>query len=42
MEHVFIIYIYINATANNVMLQLHLWHDFYGTAFQIKYKPYPA
>jgi len=24
MEHVFIIYMYINATANNVMLQLHL------------------
>jgi len=24
MEHVFIIYMYINATANNVTLQLHL------------------
>ena len=40
MEHVFIIYMYINATANNVMLQLHLWHDFYNIVFLIKHKPY--
>ena len=42
MEPVFIIYMYINAIANNVMLQLHLWHDFYNIVFQIKHKPYPA
>jgi len=27
---------YTNAVANNVMLQLYIWHDFYTTIFKIK------
>ena len=41
-EHVSVIYMYINAIANNVMLQLHLWHGFCNIVFQIKREPNPA
>jgi hypothetical protein len=41
MEHRYI-YMYINMVANSVMLQLHLWHDFYNTVFKIKHKLYRA
>jgi hypothetical protein len=39
-EHV--IFMYINAVANSVMLQLYLRHDFYNVLFKIKHKLFIA